>query len=605
MIRAIELQNFKCVRKKQRIEVRPLTLLFGPNSAGKSTVLDSVATLCEAILRGRGAHTVFGIGKLDDTLLDRSRHSHSDEDAATYVRVVVDPDAVIHEWANSVCPDNPLCSILSMCQASSGSIGLGVHWGCDLWTFSPVVLEVQIDGRTALMSALPSVVDRIASYPIVVDAHHPALRPHVPKEWVRRDVVDCLSLADAATAAFSPQAHLVNVLVDSGRQRAMLISGAPVGDSPVFGGFGDEKYWCDWQEQVSGVLSGRLYEERRFTNSGMWTQLTRELPLWIARLCGSRERSAYVGAHRRGGETVIRQALDGSLEVDDDKSEDPPCAWIKTLIARPSEPEFGSGNLQLPSCLSSEGHRVSRWCSDPKRLDLGVELEIVTAFEVMASEEVRRCVRDVRPGSVSDLLSTLSELGTPSFRLRVRTPDGGLRQLSEVGEGIGCVIPVVVSALMVPGVVYIEQPEIHLHPRIEARLGDLFTYGLAFSSARKSAVNGLSSAWRPQPCRIIETHSEHLVLRLLRRLREGAAGQMSPEVAEWCDEIGAMASLEDVDPSFARPRPVWLRPEDLAVVCAEVTPHGTVYRPMKVTKDGELVGRWPGGFFEERWEELG
>jgi len=415
-------------------------------------------------------------------------------------------------------------------------------------------------------------------------------------------------LTDAATAAFSPQAYLVNVLVDSVRQRAMLISErASLGDSPVVRGVGDEPHWWSWQEQVSGVLGAGLYEERRFANARMWSQLSRELPLWIARACGSPDRSAYVGAHRRGGETVIRQALDGSLAVDHERSEQPPCAWITPLITLPSEVAFGNGNLRQQSCLSAEGQHVSRWCSDPKRLDLGVELEIVPSFEVMASEEVRLCVRDSRPGSVSDLLSLLSELGAPSFRLRVRTADGGLRQLSEVGEGVGCVIPVVVSALTVPGVVYIEQPEIHLHPRIQARLGDVFTYGLAYIPSLQSGVDGLlglSRASRPSPCRIIETHSEHLVLRLLRRLRESASGSIAPEVAEWCDEIAAVASLEDAAPSVARPRPVWLRTEDLAVVCAEVTPHGTVYRSMKVTKDGELVGRWPGGFFEERWEEL-
>ena len=41
-IAAIELENFKGIGPRQRVELRPITLLFGPNSAGKSTVLQAL-----------------------------------------------------------------------------------------------------------------------------------------------------------------------------------------------------------------------------------------------------------------------------------------------------------------------------------------------------------------------------------------------------------------------------------------------------------------------------------------------------------------------------------------------------------------------------------
>ena len=43
MITAIGIENFKAVGKRQRLELKPLTLLFGPNSAGKSTVIQAIA----------------------------------------------------------------------------------------------------------------------------------------------------------------------------------------------------------------------------------------------------------------------------------------------------------------------------------------------------------------------------------------------------------------------------------------------------------------------------------------------------------------------------------------------------------------------------------
>ena len=41
-ITAITLENFKGIREPVRVELKPITLLFGPNSAGKSTILQAL-----------------------------------------------------------------------------------------------------------------------------------------------------------------------------------------------------------------------------------------------------------------------------------------------------------------------------------------------------------------------------------------------------------------------------------------------------------------------------------------------------------------------------------------------------------------------------------
>jgi predicted ATPase len=50
----IEIENFKGTGSKQVIEFRPITLLFGPNSAGKSTILQSLHYLREILERKNG-----------------------------------------------------------------------------------------------------------------------------------------------------------------------------------------------------------------------------------------------------------------------------------------------------------------------------------------------------------------------------------------------------------------------------------------------------------------------------------------------------------------------------------------------------------------------
>jgi len=41
----LEIENFKCIGERQTIQIKPITLLFGPNSAGKSTILQAVQYL--------------------------------------------------------------------------------------------------------------------------------------------------------------------------------------------------------------------------------------------------------------------------------------------------------------------------------------------------------------------------------------------------------------------------------------------------------------------------------------------------------------------------------------------------------------------------------
>ena len=43
-ITAIEIENFKGISDRVRVDLKPITLLFGANSAGKSTILHALLT---------------------------------------------------------------------------------------------------------------------------------------------------------------------------------------------------------------------------------------------------------------------------------------------------------------------------------------------------------------------------------------------------------------------------------------------------------------------------------------------------------------------------------------------------------------------------------
>lgn len=92
--------------------------------------------------------------------------------------------------------------------------------------------------------------------------------------------------------------------------------------------------------------------------------------------------------------------------------------------------------------------------------------------------------------------------GGPIFGEKVTTA-----LLTDVGFGVSQVLPIVTLLYYVPegATVILEQPEIHLHPSAQSHLADLI---INVSQHRNVQV-------------ILESHSEHLLLRLQRRIAEG------------------------------------------------------------------------------------
>ncbi len=78
--------------------------------------------------------------------------------------------------------------------------------------------------------------------------------------------------------------------------------------------------------------------------------------------------------------------------------------------------------------------------------------------------------------------------------------------LTDVGFGVSQILPVLVLLYYVPkkSIVLLEQPEIHLHPAVQSKLADLI---IKVSATRNIQI-------------IVESHSEHLLRRLQRRVAE-------------------------------------------------------------------------------------
>lgn len=123
--------------------------------------------------------------------------------------------------------------------------------------------------------------------------------------------------------------------------------------------------------------------------------------------------------------------------------------------------------------------------------------------------------------------------GSNLWRAYVRTRPGASEvQLTDVGFGVSQVLPVITLLQYVPegSTVVLEQPEIHLHPLAQAALADVI---IQAATHRKVQV-------------ILESHSEHLLLRLQRRIAERA---VSAEVIKlyFCDAPRGVSTLTPLE----------------------------------------------------------
>jgi hypothetical protein len=98
------------------------------------------------------------------------------------------------------------------------------------------------------------------------------------------------------------------------------------------------------------------------------------------------------------------------------------------------------------------------------------------------------------------------------YEVRVkRSPDATEVLITDVGFGVSQILPVLTLCYYAPegSTIILEQPEIHLHPSVQAQLADVFIDAIKYHDVQI----------------LIESHSEHLLRRLQRRVAEGVISE--------------------------------------------------------------------------------
>lgn len=498
MLTSITIENFKGIKGPVTIPIRPLTIMFGKNSAGKSTVIQALHYAREALLNNNPNADLSELGgsSVDLGGFESIVYSH---DTSRKIRIRFDMDIKEEMYdldekmdPYEVDPENPddrlnLDEIASLEFTVSWSearqTAIVTRYETSLFGVPAELIETTPDGRDSqrffnsnhIFFRYPITRKSETDAPvwlgyIPVESSPMLIPPYGSPGMLPNDFDHYVSDEKIADLLIAPHKILVDLLSE-------LRYIGPIREMP------SRNFSPNYTEKVGDWASG-------------------------------------IAAWRR-------------LALADDEDD----------IIRQTSEVLGSDGLKTGYILKQEQFREV-----PSDSRLSNALINGDTFE-----NIDDTSKELRKYPIRRRLSIVDERSGLKF-----TPN-------DIGIGISQVIPVVVAALDARSmIVSFEQPELHLHPAVQAELGDLM----------------IRRSLRGENTFFIETHSEHLILRVLRRIRETDEGEQ---------EEGSEK---------------YLLPEDISLLFVGAEEGGTTYLSIPITNEGDFEKNVPGGFFAERAEEL-
>ena len=532
MLREYRLTNFKAFGETVTIPIRPLTLIFGANSSGKSSIFQSLLLLKQTLEESKNPSTAL---VTKGNLVDLGTYSdfvHGHKTALKFevgARFVLDIDTKRRRWELS-----------RAFMQRREQIGYNIEYSCTNETVVPTVHREEIYIRDETQPAVTYFPVRASDGDIDILQIH-SESSSWEKWWDNRKrfIPRQLSYNEKTR-------ELYEIIKNYTLEDAIKLLKAYI--------WSEKKESFSQEDQSLPTLPNHALDVVRDAEKG-----EREL---------ERVENAVSLISRLNDESgqdekrYKRQMMEHLLRLDIASSRvriirDAFSEFLADIVhSAPSrmEPEryytfsgdtinyIGQRGEHLPSLLFQRPELVEQINKDLERLKVEYQLKV----SKLQYEE------DQSPSNVFSLRLVDTRTKT----------DASIR---DVGFGISQVLPIVVqSRLSKKKTLLIEQPEIHLHPAHQAELGDMF-----IRSALGEQKNTL----------LLETHSENLLLRIMRRMRETSTGKL-PE--------GAIA----------------VRPEDVMVLFVESDGSQSIVREMPLDERGELVKAWPDGFFEEGLREI-
>jgi hypothetical protein len=564
-LQAVRVGNFKAFAETQRIPIKPITLIFGPNSAGKSSFIHSLALAHEAqfgrqkrsLARMDVHHTDVGGSAID--LGGFRQYVHRGQ-----LNKRVEWGAELKVSALAADKDQRLAQLLASVETVALNIALGIELDDQDRPRSgaaPRVDAIEVTGDGAELLRMSSRraegqgsslrLDRIASdHPVFRQVLKAIVESATTSEEMRPEDFEG---ANEAIAALLPD---LLIRVDQFFPTAVDLPKAEGAElSPVSMLFPVSK--GNRKEDIAQAV--RFYLPRTLNEliKGLADTLSAELKQlqYLGPLRSFPPRHLAFAEHEdanwyAGGgyawdvvrrDDAVREAVNGWLGSD--KLKTPYKLVVRSLVAADQLKDPLAGGLEAIA-------------DDEDAMFLGsVDKDGFVMNHYPPRDDARPFFQDV-DASAEVLAKAVESSDIDRIRELVLVDQRTSTVVThrDVGIGISQVLPVLVMAYGSRGkLLAMEQPEIHLHPALQAELADVF-----IEAALGPRLNTF----------ILETHSEHLILRLMRRIREGKVSS-----------------------------------DDIGVVFVEPLERGSRFLDLRIDDDGDFIDEWPGGFFEESFHE--
>lgn len=606
MITRIELENFKGIRERVALDLKPITLLFGANSSGKSTVIHALHYALE-VLRNQNLdadRTTLGGDSVDLGGFRNLVHAHDLERRITML-FEFEADGSLADYTEGISditpehrvPPGPNLEDVDLDdRISTAWVRFEVGWSHALGAPQVFSYEVGTNGlRESPVIRIEAGANKGQTASLLLRVDHPIFGdPQLQVErWVQTPT--------GRAPHFTEDNEITSLLGDADIKTKRGMVSLPVYDQlsavPIW-----RRPFRLWLADDTIPIAPSFIEVRRIMS---------KLGVGIGELLVAKlERLLYLGPLRTIPPRTYRPPLTEDL-----------ARWAEGLGAWDALHRHGD---QFVS-------RASDWMAS---LETGyrIVLRRVVELDGAAAESLQELIKQLgysesvaKPRSKKQSGSRtpkFSEADEPIFRaalsqkhlnaLRSATVrkevvliderNGVVVRPADVGVGISQVLPVIVAALYrgkrgAGAFVAIEQPELHVHPKLQVALADLFI--------EQSSAGSVSDHWF-----LLETHSEHILLRLLRRIREQSArpvrgGGMERVRGRVPGSPRGQLTGDTTEDDADAEGPVPFTPERISVIYVQRGEDGTTrFVPLRIDETGEFLDVWPEGFFDERREEL-
>ncbi|MDN7125660.1 AAA family ATPase [Pseudidiomarina sp. 1APP75-32.1] len=566
-ITQISLTNFRSFRATQNIDIAPVTLLFGPNSVGKSSILLALFYVQQILKHGHcdplridalGNKHVGGFRSLVNGRDPKKRitikiiYKKGDYIGSSYNKLSELFDDELGLTVDSPTADaNKVAVELSIAWSYSKGEGYAYVASYKIWLDDEKIAELSSDAGTK-----QPMIDYL-------NYRHPALVCEEDSDYETEDSFpDYVSNFQRVINAPRKMMSIVPD-VESLKNKDIEFH-EPIGFKGFAGALPKLGSVLETTLNIDPpVMTQRVHE---ILSDVVVAPLDNLLLLLNESLCIGPLRVVPDSLSSRNPYPNQRDWYDGTAAWEELRNSGSQVMELNHWMNKPDTLNLGYSvrNKSTRQVINYSGSE--NWTGE--MLDM---LRGILSREVgrESSEKLKESVNDLPEGLRAEIRKELEKdesniLDKSRFDIVLWDDVNGIEiNSSEVGVGVSQLLPLVVAAVKRPhGLIACEQPELHVHPRVQVGIGDLL---LQTSRGSKTFL--------------IETHSEHLILRILKRIRQTTDGELP----------------ENIDP---------VSPEHVSITYLEPGPSGVISRRIEIDKEGEFVQRWPHGFFTERGEEL-